>query len=106
MDLFLLKESAQYISISLANVISKSFESGVFKQDWKNARVMPIDKDDGDINDENNYRPISAIGLITKLIESLVIYQIIEFWKSKVLFRWINLLIWKDTQHKLAFIVL
>ena len=34
MDLFLLKESAQYISISLANVMSKSFESGVFKQDW------------------------------------------------------------------------
>ena len=28
-----------------------------FEQDWKNARVTPIYKDDDDINDENNYRP-------------------------------------------------
>ena len=51
MDIVLLKESAPYISISLANVINKSLESGVFEQDWKNARVTPIYKDDGDIND-------------------------------------------------------
>ena len=54
MDIVLLKESAPYISISLANVINESLESGVFEQDWKNARVTPIYKDDGDIYDENN----------------------------------------------------
>ena len=42
-------------------MINKSHKSGVFEQDWKNARVTPIYKDDGDINDENNYRPISVI---------------------------------------------
>ena len=57
----------------------KSLESGVFEQDWKNARVTPIYKDDGDINDENYYRPISAIGHIAEMIESLVSYQIIDF---------------------------
>ena len=106
MDIVSLKESAPYISISLANVINKSLESGVFEQDWTNARVTPIYKDDGDINDENTYRPISVIGHIAKVIESLVSYQIIDFWKSIVLFQWTNLLIWKDTQHKLSFIVL
>ena len=55
-DLVLLRESAPYISISLANVINKSLKSGVFEQNWKNARVTPIYKDDGDINDENDYR--------------------------------------------------
>ena len=79
MDLVLLRKSAPYISISLANVINKSLSSGVFEQDWKNARVTPIYKDDGDINDENNYRPISVIGHIAKMIESLVSYQIIDF---------------------------
>ena len=78
-DIVLLKESAPYISTSLANVINKSLESGVFEQDWKNARVTPIYKDDGDINDVNNHRPISVIGHIAKMIESLVIYQIIDF---------------------------
>ena len=51
----------------------------VFEQDWKNARVTPIYKDDGDINDENNYRPISVIGHFAKMIKSLVSYQIIDF---------------------------
>ena len=78
-DIVLLKESAPYISTSLANVINKSLESGVFEQDWKNSRVTPIYKDDGDINDVNNHRPISVIGHIAKMIESLVIYQIIDF---------------------------
>ena len=79
MDLVLLRKSAPYISISLENVINKSLSSGVFEQDWKNARVTPIFKDDGDINDENNYRPISVIGHIAKMLESLVSYQIIDF---------------------------
>ena len=56
--------------------------SGVFKQDWKNARVSPIYKNDGDINDENNYRPISVIGHIAKMIESLVSCQIIDYLES------------------------
>ena len=79
MDLLLLRESAQYISISLANVINKCLKSDVFEQDWKNARVKPIYKDDGDINDENNYRPISVIDHIAKMIESFVSYQVIDF---------------------------
>ena len=102
MDLVLLRESAPYISISLANVMNKS---GAFEQNWKSARVTPIYKDVGDINDENNYRPISVIDHIAK-IEYLVSYQTIYFWENKVLFQWINLLIWKDIPPKLAFIVL
>ena len=78
MDLVLLGESAPYISISLANVINKSLKSGAIEQNWKNARVTPICKDDGYINDKNNCRPISVIDHIAK-IESLVSYQTIDF---------------------------
>ena len=35
MDVVLLRESAPYISESLASVIDKSLESGVLEQDWK-----------------------------------------------------------------------
>ena len=79
MDFVLLRESAPYIAISLTSMINNSLKSGVFEQDWKNARVTPICKDDGDINDENNYRPISVIYHIAKMIESLVSYQIVDF---------------------------
>ena len=79
MDVVLLNESAPYISESLARVTNTSPESGVFEQDLKNARVSPIYRDDGNVNDENNYRPISVIGHIAKTVESLVSYQIIDF---------------------------
>ena len=42
MDDALLKESATYISESIAHVINKSLKLGVFEQDRKNARVSPI----------------------------------------------------------------
>ena len=71
-----------YITEPLARVINKSLESGVFEQDWKNARVSPIYNDDGNVNDENNYRPISVIGHTAKMVESLVSYQIIDFLES------------------------
>ena len=79
MDLVLLRESVPYISISMANVINSSLKSSVFEQDWQNASVTTIYKDDGDINDENNCRPMSVIDYITKMIESLVSSQIIDF---------------------------
>ena len=60
-------------------MINKSLKSEVFEQDWKNARVTPTYKEDGDINGENNHHAISAIGHIAKMIESLVSYQIIDF---------------------------
>ena len=75
-DVVLLNESDPYISESLARVINKSLESGVFEQDWKNARVSPIYKDDGNVNDENNYRPISVTGHIAKMVESLVSFGV------------------------------
>ena len=67
-------------------MINKSLKSGVFEQDWTNDRVVPIYKDDGDINDENNYRPIFVIEHNAKMIESLVNYQIIDFFKNIVYF--------------------
>ena len=105
MGLVLLRESAPYIAISLANVIIKSLKSGVFEQDWKNARVTPIYKDDGDIIDENNYRPIYVIDHIAK--DDRIPCELSNywcFWKSIVLCQWINLPIRKDTPPKLAFI--
>ena len=44
--------------------------------------VTPIYKDDGNVNDENNYRPISVIGHIAKMVQSLVSYQIVDFLES------------------------
>ena len=43
----------------LTHIINKSFEEGIFPDELKKAKVIPLHKD-GSKLDENNYRPISA----------------------------------------------
>ena len=82
MGVVLLKKSAPYISESLLSVINKSQESEVCEQDWKDTKVSPIYKDDGNTNEENNYRPRSVIGHRVKMVESLLSYEVIDFLES------------------------
>ena len=77
-DRKLLRASAPYISETLCCIINKSLASGCF-HDWKFARVTPVYKQAGDINMPGNYRLISVIGHIAKMIESLIGVQMIDY---------------------------
>ncbi len=70
----LLKEASPIISSSLTRVINLSIGSGVFPNEWKIARVMPIYKEDTKSN-PNNYRPISILPIVSKIIEKIVFSQ-------------------------------
>ena len=67
----LLKLSAEVISSSLTNVINCSIKQGIFPDQWKCAKVNPLFKK-GSSNDVNNYRPISILPTLSKLIEKHV----------------------------------
>ena len=45
---------------------------------WKRARVVPIFKS-GDISSLNNYRPISILPIVSKIVERTVHKQLSEF---------------------------
>ena len=66
-DILSLKECAQQLSIPL---FSKSFNSTSLPLAWKEALVTPIYKK-GDRIAVSNYRPISLISPIVKLLESI-----------------------------------
>ena len=78
-DIKLLKIACPVISKSLAYVVNSSLDNGIVHDDWKKARVTPNYKNEGEINDENNFRPISVISHIAKMIESFVSDQIIKY---------------------------
>ena len=59
---------------SLTHIINFSITTGIFPDEWKLARVSPVYKE-GAKNDPNNYRPISVLPLISKLIERIVFDQ-------------------------------
>ena len=74
----LLKEAGPIVSASLTYIINQSLTSGIFPDDWKVARITPIHKDDIKTN-PNNYRPISVLPIVSKLIERVVFNQLYDF---------------------------
>lgn len=68
-DCKLLRLSCFTIVKHLTYMFNLTFSKGCVPNDWKLARVTPIYKDCGDINDATNYRPRSVIGYIAKILE-------------------------------------
>jgi hypothetical protein len=66
-----LKTAADVISKPLCSIINLSIKSGKFPTQLKQSKVTPIYKK-GTKVDKNNYRPISVLPLISKIIEKHV----------------------------------
>lgn len=67
----LLKLSSGIITKSITYVANKCIRSGQFPNSWKQAKVNPLYK--GGANDDiNNYRPISILPTLSKLIEKFI----------------------------------
>ena len=64
----MLKLAAPIIAPSIAKLINHSFNTASFPQRWKTAKVFPLFKG-GDSEDLNNYRPISVLPVLSKVIE-------------------------------------
>ena len=62
----------------LLNVVNSSIVSGVLPPEWKIATVVPIHKA-GSVEDPNNYRPVSILPTVAKLVESVVCLQLTTY---------------------------
>ena len=74
----LLKVASPVIAESLCVIFNKSVETGIFPTEWKKAKVFPVHKKD-DKSDPNNYRPISVLPTIAKLLERLIYDQLYDY---------------------------
>ena len=75
-DKKLLYLSASIISSTLAQIINLSLKTGKFPTLLKQARVTPIYKGKGDSNLPSNFRPVSCLPHLTKVLERLVHNQL------------------------------
>ena len=66
-----LKDSLPVIALYLTIVINMSIVTGVFPFEWKHAIVCPSFKQ-GDPEDPSNYRPISLLSVLSKILEKIV----------------------------------
>ena len=75
----LLRLSSEHVNGSLSCIINSSLNSGRVFDDWKVARVTPVYKNSSDIHVMSNYRPISVIGHIAKIMDQLIRTQLVEY---------------------------
>ena len=74
----ILKDFKKQLSILLSQLINLSFNKGVFPSSLKLAKVIPIHKK-GDTQDSNNYRPISLLSNLSKIIKKLIHKRLYSF---------------------------
>ena len=77
----LLRASSSVIAQPLAKIINESLDTGIYPDEWKVSKVMPVFKS-GSKDDVKNYRPISILSVISKIIERHVYNHFYDFFMS------------------------
>ena len=70
-----IKDGASVIAPTVTFLVNLSFSTGIVPCDWKMARVVPLDKSGGHAN-MDNYRPISILPVMSKIMEKAVNVQL------------------------------
>ncbi len=78
LDSFLLKLVANIIVEPITYIFNLSLEQNIIPRSWKTAHVTPLFKN-GDPTITDNYRPISKLSLLVKILGSLVSDQLKDF---------------------------
>jgi len=88
----LLKVAAEYICPPLSCLSQLSLSTGTLPRDWVTANIMAVHKK-SDKHLPSNYRPISLISIVVKVMERIIHRQLVHALESKHLI--------SDSQHGL-----
>ena len=77
-SVFVLKLCAHEITPSITYLMNLSLISGQFPKQWKIAKIIPIHKS-GDKDTPSNFRPISLLPCVSKILERIVQRQIVSY---------------------------
>lgn len=77
----MLRKSAQSLASPLAKLFTQCFRDGVQPESWKIANVVPIFKK-GFKSTPKNYRPISLLSILSKVMEAIINRSITNFLES------------------------
>ena len=75
---FLLKILSKHISKPLSYLVNLSFQTEIFPDYLKVAKVKPIHKKEA-FDNPSNYRPISILSVFSKIFEKLVYTRLYKF---------------------------
>ena len=102
----LLKICSRSLTPSLTKLFNRALNASTFPQLWKQANVSPIHKK-GSRQEKENYRPISLLSTVGKILERLIFNKIYAHCETNGLLTWRNSGYKKmdSTTNQLAYIV-
>ena len=76
----IIKMASRTISPVITDIVNKSLASGIFPDAYKSALVTPVlKKSNLDLHVLKNYRPVSNLGFVSKVIEKVVASQLTSY---------------------------
>ena len=78
----LLKQTMDSFTESLTILINRSFTEAYIPKSWKTAKVLPLYKGSGPIEDPSSLRPISLLSAFSKILEKCARFQLTNYLKS------------------------
>ena len=81
----MLKETIHSVSIPLCLLFNRSLRECVFPKQWKSANVLPLFKN-GDPSVLSNYRPVSLLSCVGKIMERVMLKYVYNYFHSNDLF--------------------
>lgn len=79
-----LKDALPVLNFYMTTIINTSIVTGLSPKLWKHPHVIPLHKN-GDVNEVENYRPISLLPILSKLLEKIIANQLMQFLESNKL---------------------
>ena len=76
--MFVLKNCKPELSYVLAELFSKCLKESCFPGCWKVSLVVPVFKNIGERSAAKNYHPVSLFFVVSKVVEKLVNYRILD----------------------------
>ena len=79
----MLKWLAEAIAPNIARIVNASITQNIVPSSWKKANVIPVWKNKGSKTGASNYRPISVLPIIARMLEKICARQLSKFCEDR-----------------------